>query len=195
MLLAADDFTELPLTLAHTTRVEQLTPHHADPFDRMLIAQALVERATSGRGQVVDAAMVDGVALLAAPIAGAYIAGYFNPERGTNWLDSGAHYYDVYETAESFVVHLEVPGIAEEDIEVHVDGDTLVVKGQRQPASRMRPDSFHRMERSYGSFSRSFQLSDDVDPERVTARFKDGLLRVELPKLHVRGGWRLREKA
>jgi len=102
---------------------------------------------------------------------------------------------DVFETAESFVVHLEVPGIAEEDIEVHVDGDTLTVKGQRQPASRTRPDSFHRMERSYGSFSRSFQLSDDVDPERVTARFKDGLLRVELPKLHVRGGWRLREKA
>ena len=101
---------------------------------------------------------------------------------------------DVYETAEGFVVQLEVPGIAEEDIEVHVDGDTLVVRGQRQPMSRSRPDSFHRMERSYGSFSRSFQLSADVDPERVSARFKDGLLRVELPKLHPRGGWRLREK-
>ena len=45
-LLAADDFTELPLNLAHTTRLEQLPPHHADPFDRMLVAQALVERAT-----------------------------------------------------------------------------------------------------------------------------------------------------
>jgi alpha-methylacyl-CoA racemase len=64
------------------------------------VCAALVERATSGHGQVVDAAMVDGVALLAAPIAGAYIAGYFNAERGTNWLDSGAHYYDVYETAD-----------------------------------------------------------------------------------------------
>jgi len=101
---------------------------------------------------------------------------------------------DVYETAEGFVVQIEVPGIAEEDIEVHVDGDTVVVRGQRQPVSRSRPDSFHRMERSYGSFSRSFQLSEDVDPERVSARFKDGLLRVELPKLHARGGWRLREK-
>jgi HSP20 family protein len=101
---------------------------------------------------------------------------------------------DVYETAESFVVQIEVPGIAEEDIEVNVDGDTLVVRGQRQPTTRTRPDSFHRMERSYGSFSRSFQLSEDVDPERVTAKFKDGLLRVELPKLHTRGGWRLREK-
>jgi HSP20 family protein len=101
---------------------------------------------------------------------------------------------DVYETAEGFVVQIEVPGIAEEDIEVQVDGDTVVVRGQRQPVSRSRPDSFHRMERSYGSFSRSFQLSEEVDPERVTARFKDGLLRVELPKLHARGGWRLREK-
>jgi HSP20 family protein len=101
---------------------------------------------------------------------------------------------DVYETAESFVVQIEVPGIEEEDIEVHVDGDTVVIRGQRQPVSRTRPDSFHRMERSYGSFSRSFQLPEDVDPDRVTARFKDGLLRVELPKLHARGGWRLREK-
>ena len=101
---------------------------------------------------------------------------------------------DVYETADGFVVQIEVPGIAEEDIEVNVDGDTLVVRGQRQPTTRTRPDSFHRMERSYGSFSRSFQLSEDVDPERVTARFKDGLLRVELPKLQTRGGWRLREK-
>src|SRR5262245_17728025 len=102
---------------------------------------------------------------------------------------------DVYETAEGFVVQLEVPGIAEDDIEVHVDGDTVVVRGQRQPASRSRPDSFHRMERTYGAFSRSFQFPEDVDPDRVTARFKDGLQRVDIPKLHARGGWRLREKA
>ena len=102
---------------------------------------------------------------------------------------------DVLETAEGFVLQIEVPGIAEEDIEVHVDGDTVVVRGQRQPVRGSRPDSFHRMERTYGTFSRSFQLTEDVDPERVSARFKDGLLRVELPKLHARGGWRLREKA
>jgi PIN domain nuclease of toxin-antitoxin system len=45
-LLGADDFTELPMTLAHTSRMEQLPPHHSDPFDRMLVAQALTERAT-----------------------------------------------------------------------------------------------------------------------------------------------------
>jgi len=46
VLVAADDFTELPMTLAHTTQLQQLAPHHADPFDRMLVAQALAERAT-----------------------------------------------------------------------------------------------------------------------------------------------------
>jgi PIN domain nuclease of toxin-antitoxin system len=46
VLLRADDFTELPVTLAHTARLQQLTPHHGDPFDRMLVAQALTERAT-----------------------------------------------------------------------------------------------------------------------------------------------------
>jgi alpha-methylacyl-CoA racemase len=64
------------------------------------VCAALVERGSSGIGQVVDAAMVDGVALLAAPIANAYMQGFFNQKRGTNWLDSGAHYYDVYETAD-----------------------------------------------------------------------------------------------
>jgi alpha-methylacyl-CoA racemase len=64
------------------------------------VCAALVERAGSGQGQVIDVAMVDGVSLLSAPIASAYIDGYFHTERGTNWLDSGAHYYDVYETAD-----------------------------------------------------------------------------------------------
>jgi len=64
------------------------------------IVCALAERERSGEGQVIDAAMVDGAALLSAPIATAYEQGYFHPERGTNWLDSGAHYYEAYECAD-----------------------------------------------------------------------------------------------
>jgi alpha-methylacyl-CoA racemase len=64
------------------------------------VCAALVERAASAEGQVLDVAMVDGVALLSAPIAPAFAMGYFHEERGTNWLDSGAHFYDVYETAD-----------------------------------------------------------------------------------------------
>lgn len=92
------------------------------------VCAALVERERSGRGQVVDAAMVDGVALLAGPILPAYSLGYFSPERGANWLDSGAHFYEVYETAdgrwlsvgaleERFYANLlEVLGLAGEDL-------------------------------------------------------------------------------
>ena len=108
---------------------------------------------------------------------------------GGGWMPQA----DVYETPEAFVVLLELPGLEQEDVEVGVADNILTIKGERR-LSGPKPESFYRMERSYGAFSRSFQLSEDVDPERVTARFKDGLLRVELPKLHTRGGWRLREK-
>ena len=76
----------------------------------MLLALGVVcgldRTSPSDEGQVVDAAMVDGVALLMAPIANAYIQGFFNAERGTNWLDSGAHYYDVYETSDGQYVSI-----------------------------------------------------------------------------------------
>jgi alpha-methylacyl-CoA racemase len=64
------------------------------------VCAALVERATSGRGQVIDAAMVDGAALLTAPIYPAFGMGFWHPERGTNALDGGAHFYDCYECAD-----------------------------------------------------------------------------------------------
>ena len=89
---------------------------------------------------------------------------------------------DVYETAEGFVVLMELPGIEQDDVEVDVDGDRLALRGHRRMSAPVRPDSFHRMERSYGRFSRSFQLTAEVDPARVTAQFRDGLLRLDLPK-------------
>ena len=96
---------------------------------------------------------------------------------------------DAYETPEVFVVHLELPGIEEEDVEVHVEGDELTVKGQRKGLG-LRPDRFHRMERSHGPFLRSFKLTEEVDPERVSAQLRDGVLRIELPKVRGRAGWR-----
>jgi HSP20 family protein len=98
---------------------------------------------------------------------------------------------DVHETPESFVVQVELPGLGRDDVEVHVDGDSLTLRGERRRTGA-RPDSFHRMERSYGFFSRSFQFSEDVDPAGVSAQFKDGLLRLEVPKAHPRGPWRAR---
>lgn len=94
---------------------------------------------------------------------------------------------DVYETGDSFVVLMELPGIHEDDVEVAVDGDRLVVKGERQPRLPARPDRFHRMERSHGTFVRTFVLTQAVDPDEVSAQFRDGLLRIELAKTRVRG--------
>jgi HSP20 family protein len=96
---------------------------------------------------------------------------------------------DAYETGEGFVVILELPGIEQDDVEVQVDGDSLTVKGQRR-ALGQRPDRYHRMERSHGPFLRSFKLTDEVDPARVTAQLRDGLLRLELPKVRGRSGGR-----
>jgi HSP20 family protein len=89
---------------------------------------------------------------------------------------------DVYETAEGFVVLMDLPGLSADDVEIHVDGERLVIHGERRPADTSRPESFHRVERSYGVFTRIFQLTAEVDPDRVTAQFRDGLLRLELPR-------------
>jgi alpha-methylacyl-CoA racemase len=108
---AGHDLTYLALSgvLAHIGRADQPpTPPLNLVADfgggGMLLAMgilaALVERSTSGRGQVVDAAMVDGAALLMAPLFGAYASGFWSTDRGTNLLDSGAPFYDVYECSD-----------------------------------------------------------------------------------------------
>ena len=97
---------------------------------------------------------------------------------------------DAYEAPDGYVVVIEMPGLSEEDIELQIEADQLVVRGERTLGAQARPDSFHRMERSYGAFSRTFRFGTDVDPERVAVQFRDGLLRVELPKAFPRGTWR-----
>lgn len=97
---------------------------------------------------------------------------------------------DVVENEEGFVIQVDLPGVAEDEVEIQVDGDRVVVRGERRPAENARPDSFHRMERSYGPFVRTFVLTTDVDADHVTAALKDGLLRLDLPKRPGRGGWR-----
>jgi HSP20 family protein len=99
---------------------------------------------------------------------------------------------DVYETSETFVVQIELPGVEDEDVEIKLDGDRLEVRGQRRADGLGRPESFYRMERSHGPFLRTFQLSQEVDPDRVVARFRDGLLRLELAKVSQPGGRRER---
>jgi len=66
---------------------------------------------------------------------------------------------------------------------VHSQGDELVVRGQRHPDLGSQPQSFHRLERRYGPFSRTFRFSEEVDSDGITAEFQDGLLRLQVPKV------------
>lgn len=102
---------------------------------------------------------------------------------------------DAYEAPDGFVVMVEMAGLSEEDVELQVEADQLVVRGERKLSAQARPDSFHRMERSYGAFSRTFRFGADVDPERVAVQFRDGLLRIELRKAFPSGTWRARRES
>ncbi len=89
---------------------------------------------------------------------------------------------DVYEDEKKVVLKLEVPGIAEKDLDVSVENDTLTVKGERKFAAEEKEENFHRIERRYGSFYRAFTLPTTVDTESIDAKYDAGVLRLELKK-------------
>jgi HSP20 family protein len=92
---------------------------------------------------------------------------------------------DVYQTSDELVLCLELPGLARSQIDVRLDGDELVVEGNRDMGREQDGEHFHRVERSYGRFSRRFRLPSKVDRSAVEATYRDGVLRVVLP---TRGG-------
>lgn len=91
---------------------------------------------------------------------------------------------DAWETAEGYVVQVDLPGVEERDLAVQVQPDRVVVRGRRRAAAR--PASFHRMERSSGAFARSFALPERIDAAQARVSLRDGLLRLELPKTRAR---------
>ena len=89
---------------------------------------------------------------------------------------------DIYENAnQEIVLKAELPGIVREDIDVRVEHNTLTLRGERKRDTDVKQEQFHRVERSYGSFSRSFSLPSRIDTARVRAEFKDGVLAITLP--------------
>ncbi len=89
---------------------------------------------------------------------------------------------DVYETGNHLVVKAELPGVDPKDLEVHIEDNTLFLKGERKLEKEVKEENYHRMERSYGSFTRSFALPGSVDAENTSAEFKDGVLTLTMPK-------------
>jgi HSP20 family protein len=89
---------------------------------------------------------------------------------------------DVYENGEKVVLKLDVPGIKEEDLDIRVENQTLSVRGERKFEKEEKEENFHRIERRYGSFFRSFSLPTTVDTENVEASYNAGVLKLELKK-------------
>jgi len=99
-------------------------------------------------------------------------------------LSSGAWLppVDIYQNGEhELVLKAEIPDMTREDIDVTVDKGTLTIKGEKKLAGEVKEEQFHRIERRYGTFSRSFSLPLTVDPSRVAAEYKNGVLTVTLP--------------
>jgi HSP20 family protein len=89
---------------------------------------------------------------------------------------------DVYEDAEKLVLKLEVPGVKPEDLDIRLENQTLTIKGERRFESTEKAENFHRIERRFGSFVRSFTLPQTVDNESVSAAADAGVLTVTLSK-------------
>jgi HSP20 family protein len=89
---------------------------------------------------------------------------------------------DVYEDENAFLIKVELPEVSREDVKVNLSENTLSISGERRFENEDRRDGYHRVERSYGQFYRSFALPPNVNAEGISAQYKDGVLRLTLPK-------------
>lgn len=90
---------------------------------------------------------------------------------------------DIYEGDAEFIVLAELPGMERKDIDLQIQENVLTLKGEKRQVRDLKQERYHRVERSYGTFQRSFTLPKIVDAEKVNARFKDGVLEIKVPKL------------
>jgi HSP20 family protein len=96
----------------------------------------------------------------------------------SNWVPA----VDIYEDDKGgLVLKAELPDVKREDVSVTVENNTLTLSGERKLESEVKKEKFHRIERAYGRFSRSFSLPATVDANRIAAEFKDGVLSIRLP--------------
>ncbi|MEE8399353.1 MAG: Hsp20/alpha crystallin family protein [Desulfobacterales bacterium] len=89
---------------------------------------------------------------------------------------------DIYEDEGAFVVTAEIPGVDKKDIEIDVKDRVLTLRGERLSDRASKEDTYYRRERSYGKFERTFSLPENVNADTIEASFKDGVLKLEIPK-------------
>jgi len=89
---------------------------------------------------------------------------------------------DVYEDEQNLILKLEVPGVNEEDLNVSLENDTLLIQGERKFEKEEKEENFHRIERRYGAFTRTFKLPNTLDSEKVEANYEKGILKIMIGK-------------
>jgi HSP20 family protein len=100
------------------------------------------------------------------------------PAATTSWSPA----VDIFETEGEIVVKAELPGMDRKDITLNLEKNVLTLKGERRFEKETKDENYHRIERSYGGFSRSFSIPATVDEESIRADYKDGVLKIVLPK-------------
>jgi len=105
------------------------------------------------------------------------------PGRGDNSaLTTWAPSVDIYETENELVLKADLPDVNEKDIDIRVENNMLTIHGERKFEQKVKEENYLRIERTYGSFSRSFSLPNTISTESIKAEYKNGVLTVEMPK-------------
>lgn len=104
------------------------------------------------------------------------------PTEGEMTLADWAPAVDVEETQEEFIVKAELPGLEKEEVKVSCKDGVLTIQGERKQEKEVKDKKYHRIERTYGTFMRSFTLPENVDEKKIMAEQKDGILYVRMPK-------------
>ena len=100
------------------------------------------------------------------------------PSATTTWSPA----VDIYETESAIVVKAELPGMERKDITLNLENNVLTLRGERRFEKETKEENYHRIERSYGGFSRAFSIPATVNEEKIQADYKDGVLKILLPK-------------
>ena len=95
-----------------------------------------------------------------------------------NWVPA----VDIFERGEETVVRAELPDVRKEDLDLKVENNVLTVRGEKRRDETVEQENYHRSERHYGSFTRSFKLPSTVDTSRIQARYENGVLEIVVPK-------------
>jgi HSP20 family protein len=111
-----------------------------------------------------------------------FLSGFPLGKGEVGWVNEWVPRFDVREDENALVVEGEIPGLETKDIDISLEGNILTIRGEKKQETKETHECYHRVERQYGSFSRTLTLPIEIDETKVDAEYKNGVLRVVMPK-------------